>query len=1649
MCSYNIPSWLGCDSITNVIITIIPPDLTIQTHTLCPGECLTIGGVDYCPPGGFTIPYTGSDGCDSNLVLTLFAVPVLSVIGPAGVITCTNPVVALNGSGSVGNTYLWTNAAGQVLGNGPILQVNTAGCYNLTVSNTLNGVVCTDVSTACVTSNLVPPALPVIQGLTSICINQSATYTISPDPNATSYDWTLPPGATLITGGDGTTSVTVNWTGPLGGNICVVAVNGCGAGPVACLPVTLNTLPALPVLTGTDTVCPNDIASYTATVSANTTGYNWIVPPGASITSGQGTNSITVNWGNSAGGNVCLTPTNACGNGPQACFAVAAGQLPATPSVAGPSPVCVGDTVTYSTAADPGADTFTWTVPSCATITSNPDSSSISVVWDNSCSGGNICVVASNGCGSTSQQCFDVELNDVPGVSVVNGSPSPCGNSTQNYFTNPVPGATNYAWTVTGGTIVSGQGTPSINVSWNASGSGSVCLSVANGCGSGQQFCLPVNIGALPLTPVVSGPDVICSGSVTQYSTPADPAATGYTWTTSCGSIVSGQNTPNITINWTGCPNGGNVCVTTQTGCGASPTICFAVAGGTIPVAPVLSGPATPCLNESGLYCAQTDPNASNYVWTASGGTILSGQGTDCVTVEWSSLGNGTVCATASNGCGQSVQTCFPVLVDGPPAAPALDGPNQPCVDDISNYTITSADPDVSGFNWTVTNGGIILGGQGTDAIDVEWPQSGPAQVCVSAENLCGFGAITCFDLAVIAYPTPNAGPDDGICGLSYTLAGSLSTGTGLWTASGPGSAVFTDPADPQSSVSVDMYGVYTFTWTETTVNCSSQDVVEISFNSDPQLSGAILETCTPDGQDYTVSFTITAGQQPYFVSGNVGGVVNGSTYTSDLIPSGTPYNFEVFDILGCGPLTIVGQETCDCISDAGDLDLTPLAVCEDETATVAASPNAIFDPNDVSEFILHSDNGTNGNTLGAIIDQNTTGVFGYIPGLMSFNTTYFISYLVGNPSGTGVDLGDDCTDMAQGVPVIFNNYPSPNAGLDAALCGLSTTLLAMPSVGAGQWTQVSGPGTAILSDPFAAQTQVDVDQYGVYVFEWQEDNNGCLAAAQVTITFNDDPVLAGAVTESCNLLDFTYTVAFDIGGGDPPYTVTGLYPGTLSGASFLSDPIPNLSAYSFEVFDANGCGPLLVEGLVECVCATDAGQMNLNPVQVCADGIAIANTSTGAVLDPEDILLYVIHNGSGNALGSQVYGYNALPEFSLIPPMQTGVTYYISAIAGNDLDTDGTIDPNDPCISVAPGTPVVFLPLPSASFLNNVTVCEGQTGNLPIFVSSATCVDISYQLSDGTTGTLLCVQTGDVLSIPVGTTSVTATMLQVTDQDGCTQALSATGTVIVNTIPVATVATTATICNSTDSGNPTVLDFSTLVTAGDPGGSWANTDGALVTGTFPMLNFNGAVPGVYDFTYTTDSALPPCPEQSYVVQVTVEDCACPVLDFLAAAPLCNDGDALNLNTLQVESNPGTYAVASGPIGAVNFPQINGAMLDASGADPGVYILNFSLSNTPPLGCALTNSFNITISEALTAGVAAQPLEFCIGEAQTVDLDNLLSGADPGGVWTETSAVPSSGGAFNAAAGSFTITSQSAQTYRFRYTLRRMRPVPWILRRWR
>ena len=124
---------------------------------------------------------------------------------------------------------------------------------------------------------------------------------------------------------------------------------------------------------------------------------------------------------------------------------------------------------------------------------------------------------------------------------------------------------------------------------------------------------------------------------------------------------------------------------------------------------------------------------------------------------------------------------------------------------------------------------------------------------------------------------------------------------------------------------------------------------------------------------------------------------------------------------------------------------------------------------------------------------------------------------------------------------------------------------------------------------------------------------------------------------------------------------------------------------------------------------ASSAGTMMLNEIILCqGDGITIPHNGD-ETLDAGDIIKAVIHDNSGTILGN-VFG-NQMPInnfFSTPPPGITlGATYYISAIAGMD-DGTGNVDLTDPELSVAQGTPIVFVG-PIETYLSE-TICEGQS---------------------------------------------------------------------------------------------------------------------------------------------------------------------------------------------------------------------------------------------------------------------------------------------------------------------------------------------------
>lgn len=343
----------------------------------------------------------------------------------------------------------------------------------------------------------------------------------------------------------------------------------------------------------------------------------------------------------------------------------------------------------------------------------------------------------------------------------ITGPTSACQGTTGHVYTVPViTYATSYIWTVpAGGTIVAGAGTNSITVDYSTSAaSGNVTVTGANVCGNGPTATLAVTLNPIPV-PTISGADPACVGASYNYTTQS--GMSGYVWTVSAGGqITAGAGTSAVTIQWTTTGNKTiTVTYTSQFGCPAAAPVSKNVFVDGLPT-PTIAGSNMMCAN-SGLYVYTTEEGFFDYNWTISGGgNIVSGQGTYQIEVNWTFPGNRTVSVNYENasGCAATAPATFAVTVMGRPGfAGWISGTDELCAG--TTGVVYSVDPiqNATGYEWTVPDGAMIVSGENTPEITVDFSLSAVSgEVTVIGTNNCGYGLMgSSFDVTV--YPIPPA----------------------------------------------------------------------------------------------------------------------------------------------------------------------------------------------------------------------------------------------------------------------------------------------------------------------------------------------------------------------------------------------------------------------------------------------------------------------------------------------------------------------------------------------------------------------------------------------------------------------------------------------------------------------------------------------------------------------------------------------------------------------------------------------------------------------------------------------------------------------------------------------------------------------------
>ena len=313
--------------------------------------------------------------------------------------------------GGQGTTSLTVSFSGNNIHNGIV------GTVSVQANNT-NSCGASAPSTVLISIQLAAPVTPgSISGPNAICPNESGIYSIALVKRATSYEWSVPTGAS-ITSGAGSNIINVSYgNGFTGGNITVGARNECGLStPLRTRNIRLNVLPAPSAITGpVNGLCSASNSNYLVTSVVGATGYTWTVPANSTINSGSNTNNISVNYNASfTTGNITVAAINNCGVGASRSLAVRA--VPATPgTITGPASACAGSTQSYGIQTVQGASNYIWTVPGGAVINSGQGTKVININHSSVPSpNGIITVKSTNNCGTSALKVLPVVTSACP-----------------------------------------------------------------------------------------------------------------------------------------------------------------------------------------------------------------------------------------------------------------------------------------------------------------------------------------------------------------------------------------------------------------------------------------------------------------------------------------------------------------------------------------------------------------------------------------------------------------------------------------------------------------------------------------------------------------------------------------------------------------------------------------------------------------------------------------------------------------------------------------------------------------------------------------------------------------------------------------------------------------------------------------------------------------------------------------------------------------------------------------------------------------------------------------------------------------------------------------------------------------------------------
>lgn len=788
-----------------------------------------------------------------------------------------------------------------------------------------------------------------------------------------------------------------------------------------------------------------------------------------------------------------------------------------TAIVAGPSSVCVNGINTYTLGnISTSIGGYTWVVVG-GTITTGQSTPGITVTWGAAGAGSVTCnLLSALGCtGAT--PVFNVTKNSNPTAGFI-GTTTVCPGIPYTYTATSV--GNTYTWIPTNGAVVTQSGS-NATIVWNNAASASLMLTEISGTGCFASTSQAITITG-PLVSSITGATQVCNNSTQTYTL---NGTTTSLWTVTGGTITTSTATA-VTVNWTS--TGAQSISAAYTNGTCSYNVSLTVNVNALPT-PAIIGSNQACTGTTYTYSTVYN-GGRTYNWNvSSNGSVISGQGTNAITVLWNTAGGGLITvneAVTATGCNATSGALILNVVALPTSA--ISGLTIGCSGVPTVYTGAPA----ANYAWSIS-GGTINGASNGSSVNVTWGTGTNGTLTLTSSNgIC----ITTNTLPV----NINITPTPVITGPSYLCSGSSSTFStgfnntynynwsvinGTFTYGGNNNIINVTPNVGATAVNVTLI----VNVTGSTCNGTANKALPVNTTPTVVISGNNV-ACQGSSQTYTATGAST------YVFNVSGGTITSSTSNTVTVTWGY-YN---------GSISVQGTSAAGCSANA----IMPVTINALPTATVIGASQVCANAVNVYNVSAQSGHTYVWTVTGGTINGSATG--------NAISVTW-------GSAGTGTvkvtaTNASACSD-SRTMNITINAQPTPSITGTATVCQNTNQTYSISAIAGAAYNWIVKGGN-VISGAGTNTVNVNWNTVGAGSIIVAQSNGACMGNTNITVNVNAAPAIPMVFRAGNVLSTNAIATSYQWNNGATP----------ISGATSATYTALTAGNYSLTVKNAAGC---------------------------------------------------------------------------------------------------------------------------------------------------------------------------------------------------------------------------------------------------------------------------------------------------------------------------------------------------------------------------------------------------------------------------------------------------------------------------------------------